>query len=441
LITSVDAATVGGNTASTLRTYTDDKAANAYSNAATYADNKAANAYSNAVSYADNKSGNAYSNAIAYAANATNISSGTLDTARLPATISVATEVGVGSNVKMTVSTISVGNSTLNAYINASTLFIGNSTANSTLTGGNLALQGSTLTVGNVTITGSSIAVGNSTVNTFANSTVLNANQTAVYVGGLTVYGNLSVLGTTTTISSNNIVTNDPMIILGANNSGDTVDIGIVGHYANATGNSHAGIIRDATTKKWYVFGNYDEEPETAHDIDITRPGFVLANLVSNFVEASVVGATANMSTSVNSALITVGSDFTANTTGAYHTKLVNANNVTANSTVTVGTIVQKYATVTTSTTAQTTLDSFTAATYRSAKYIIQMTSGAAYHTMEVSVIHDGTTVYLVQYGENKSGASLGTIDASIASGTLSVQLTPTNAVTVAKAFATLIPV
>ena len=441
MITSVDAATVGGNTASTLRTYTDDKAANAYSNATSFATDKAANAYSNAVSYADDKAANAYSNAIAYAANATNISSGTLNTNRLPATISVATAVGVGSNVNLSTSSIAVGNSTVNASINATTLFIGNSSVNSTLTGGNLALVGSTLTVGNVTITGSSISVGNSTVNTFANSTHLNANQSAVYVGGLTVYGNLSVLGTTTTISSNNIVTNDPMIILGANNTGDLVDIGIVGHYANATGNSHAGIIRDATTKKWYVFGNYDQEPESVTDIDITSPGFVLANLVSNFVEASVVGATANMSTSVNSALITVGSDFTANTTGAYHTKLVNANNVTANSTVTVGTIVQKYATVTTSTTAQTTLDSFTAATYRSAKYIIQMTSGSAYHTMEVSVIHDGTTVYLVQYGENKSGASLGTIDASIATGTLSVQLTPTNAVTVAKAFATLIPV
>ena len=65
-ITSVNAATVGGNTASDLRTYTDNKAANAYSNAIAYSGN-AAQAYSNATSYADTKAATAYSNATAYA--------------------------------------------------------------------------------------------------------------------------------------------------------------------------------------------------------------------------------------------------------------------------------------------------------------------------------------------------------------------------------------
>ena len=44
----------------------------------------AATAYSNAVSYTDNKAANAYSNAIAIAANATNLTSGTVNSARLP---------------------------------------------------------------------------------------------------------------------------------------------------------------------------------------------------------------------------------------------------------------------------------------------------------------------------------------------------------------------
>ena len=60
---------------------------------------------------------------------------------------------------------------------------------------------------------------------------------------------------------------------------------------------------------------------------------------------------------------------------------------------------------------------------------------------IELSVIHDGTTVYLAQYGEVKSGASLGTFDASIATGTLSMFITPANAVTVIKAIGSLIEV
>jgi fibronectin-binding autotransporter adhesin len=70
-------------------------AATAYSNAVSYTDTKigtantamaanAATAYSNAVTYADNRSANAYSNAIAIAANATNLTSGTVNSARLP---------------------------------------------------------------------------------------------------------------------------------------------------------------------------------------------------------------------------------------------------------------------------------------------------------------------------------------------------------------------
>jgi hypothetical protein len=49
--------------------------------------------------------------------NATNITTGTLDTARLPATVNVATAVNVGANVNINVSAISVGNSTVNTFL------------------------------------------------------------------------------------------------------------------------------------------------------------------------------------------------------------------------------------------------------------------------------------------------------------------------------------
>ena len=75
-VTSVNAAAVGGNTATTLRAYSDSAAsgtaATAYTNAAAYADTKAGTAYTNAIaiaaSDASTKAGTAYTNALSSAA-------------------------------------------------------------------------------------------------------------------------------------------------------------------------------------------------------------------------------------------------------------------------------------------------------------------------------------------------------------------------------------
>ena len=158
-------------------------------------------------------------------------------------------------------------------------------------------------------------------------------------------------------------------------------------------------------------------------------------------------------STYANGAFLQANSAFTtANNAlpkaGGILTGPVSSNNpiyssaLSANTTVTINTnSVLESTTVTTASVAQVTLDTFATATYRSAKYLVQMTSGSAYHMIELSLIHDGTTVYLSQYGEVKTGASLGTFDASISTGTLSVLFTPTNAVTTVKAAVTIIPV
>lgn len=91
--------------------------------------------------------------------------------------------------------------------------------------------------------------------------------------------------------------------------------------------------------------------------------------------------------------------------------------------------------TITTSTTSQIVVDSFSATTYRSAKYLMQVTSGSSYQMIELSLIHNGTTVYMAQYGDVRTGASLGTFDAEINSGTLNILFTPDNAITTVKAY------
>jgi len=95
----------------------------------------------------------------------------------------------------------------------------------------------------------------------------------------------------------------------------------------------------------------------------------------------------------------------------------------------------------TTGNVSQNTIDQFSVSTYRSAKYQAQMTSGSAYHMIELNVISDGTTPYLAQYGEIYTSASLGTFDVSITGGNLYLLFTPANAVTTVKLMRTAITV
>ena len=71
------------------------------------------------------------------------------------------------------------------------------------------------------------------------------------------------------------------------------------------------------------------------------------------------------------------------------------------------------------------------AATYRSVKFQVQVTSGTAYQALEIMVIHDGTTAYLNTYGDVRTGANLSTFDADISGGNIRLLATPVNAVTV----------
>ena len=84
-------------------------------------------------------------------------------------------------------------------------------------------------------------------------------------------------------------------------------------------------------------------------------------------------------------------------------------------------------------TTANQGADTFPAQSYRTAKYLVQMTSGSNYHATEVLLIHDGTTVYMTEFGTIFTNASLGTIDGDINSGSVRLLVTPANTSTQVK--------
>ena len=85
--------------------------------------------------------------------------------------------------------------------------------------------------------------------------------------------------------------------------------------------------------------------------------------------------------------------------------------------------------TTTTSTTAttQVAIDTFAAATFRSARYTIQVTNGtdSTYHLTEILLIHDGTTPQITEYGTIFTGSAEATFDADISSGNVRLLATP----------------
>ena len=73
------------------------------------------------------------------------------------------------------------------------------------------------------------------------------------------------------------------------------------------------------------------------------------------------------------------------------------------------------------------TIDSYNAATYRTAKYIIQATHSGDVHSTEVLVTHNGTDASVTEYATMYSSSSLMTVSANYSSGTVYVKVSPVN--------------
>lgn len=118
-----------------------------------------------------------------------------------------------------------------------------------------------------VTVTSGEISIGQD-VGTNAN---VNFND-------LTLSGNLTVNGTTTTVNTANLSVTDNMIYLADGNTTTNIDIGFAGNYNDGT-YAHAGLFRDASDGRWKFFDSYIPEPDAAVDINTSHASFNLAPL------------------------------------------------------------------------------------------------------------------------------------------------------------------
>ena len=167
--------------------------------------------------------------------------------------------------------------------------------------------------------------------------------------GDLTVTGNLFVSGNTSSYTSNNVVINDPIILLANNNFGNSLDIGFVGHYIENDILKHTGLLKDVSANTWYLFDNYGPHLQETNVIDPNEASLKIAtlraNLISNSVFISGYDALAYTQASFNKAntaaadiAIIQAVDLTQNTRitavdtyagGAYAQANTNATNIT----------------------------------------------------------------------------------------------------------------
>jgi len=80
------------------------------------------------------------------------------------------------------------------------------------------------------------------------------------------------------------------------------------------------------------------------------------------------------------------------------------------------------------STTNQTVVDSFDSNTYRTAKYLVQVSYGTDFHATEMLLVHNDTATYLTEYAITSTGPVLATFDSRVSNGDVELLCTPSNA-------------
>lgn len=89
-----------------------------------------------------------------------------------------------------------------------------------------------------------------------------------------------------------------------------------------------------------------------------------------------------------------------------------------------------------TSSSAQFTADTFVATSYRTTKYLIEVreTSTSNFYSSEILLMHDGTNVYITEYGTLQTATSpVSSIDADLNSGNVRLLITPSVSNTITK--------
>ncbi len=159
------------------------------------------------------------------------------------------------------------------------------------------------LNVNAASVDDNSVALGTKTTGNYVATIAGTSNEievsgsgsetAAVTIGlpdNVTIAGDLTVNGSTTTVNTATLSVEDPLIKLANNNSGaDSVDIGFYGLYdTSGSQDLYAGLFRDANDSgKFKLFKDLQAEPTTT--VNVSGTGYSVGTLVAN-LEGNVTG-------------------------------------------------------------------------------------------------------------------------------------------------------
>jgi hypothetical protein len=142
---------------------------------------------------------------------------------------------------------------------------------------------------------------------------VYTANLTATNISAtdLSLTGNLTVTGTLTTVDTQNLVVQDPLIKLANGNfDTDVVDIGFFGVYdTSGTRDLYAGFYRDSSDNTFKIFVDSQVEPTTT--VDPNAAGYTQGTLQAYLNSGALVSNSSAVTLAANSS---VAVNITANT-------------------------------------------------------------------------------------------------------------------------------
>ena len=197
----------------------------------------------------------------------------------------------VGTNISGTAANLTAGNATLAA---TSTALATARTIGGTSFDGTANITPANITVADTTNTSCSVALFESATGDLPPKSdaglTYNAGTGTLSATGLTLSGDLTVNGTTTTINTATLTVEDPLINMASgNNAADTVDIGFYGLYdTSGSQDLYAGLFRDANDSgKWKLFKDNQAAPTTT--VNTSGTGYATGTLVAN-IEGNVTG-------------------------------------------------------------------------------------------------------------------------------------------------------
>jgi hypothetical protein len=149
----------------------------------------------------------------------------------------------------------------------------GTLTATANITGGNIITAGQVVATGNITggnvsgtlLTGTLTTAAQPNITSLGTLTSLTVVGPTTHTGNIDVTGNINVTGNLNYSNVTDLVVGDPLIFIGANNSGNIVDLGEVVQWNDGTA-QYGGLVRDASDGVWKLFGNVTAQPTTTVD-------------------------------------------------------------------------------------------------------------------------------------------------------------------------------